>query len=262
MIPGGIEMHAVTWNVNGLRACEKKGFADFFNRIQADFFCIQETKMQESQLSMLSFHAEGYHAFWNSAEKKGYSGTAIFAKEQPISVSYEMETGGVSNEGRVITLEYPDFFLVNAYVPNVRRDLERIPLRMEWEDALRAHLLRLDQSKPVLYCGDLNVAHQPIDLKNAKPNEGNAGYTSEERGKMSELLDAGFTDAFRYLYPDRTDAYTWWSYMGRAREKNVGWRIDYWIVSKRIASMLSDVRIHADVMGSDHCPVELEIELS
>ena len=254
-------MRAVTWNVNGLRACEKKGFADFFDRIDADFFCIQETKMQEDQLTQLAFTADGRHAFWNSAEKRGYSGTAVFAKEAPDAVTKEMEIGGVANEGRVLTLEYPGFFLVNAYVPNVRRDLERIPLRIEWEDALRAHLLALDAKKPVLYCGDLNVAHQPIDLKNAKSNEGNAGYTPEERGKMTELLAAGFTDAFRYKYPDRTDAYTWWSYMGRAREKNVGWRIDYWIVSNRIAERVQDVVIHADVMGSDHCPLELIIDL-
>ncbi|MCR5305217.1 MAG: exodeoxyribonuclease III [Oscillospiraceae bacterium] len=254
-------MRAVTWNVNGLRACEKKGFADFFRQIDADFFCIQETKMQESQLSALEFAPEGYHAFWNSAEKKGYSGTAVFAKKAPLSVSKEMPTGGVSDEGRVLTLEYPDFFLVNAYVPNVRRDLCRIPLRMEWEDALRSYLMQLDARKPVLYCGDLNVAHQPVDLKNAKPNEGNAGYTDEERGKMTELLAAGFTDAFRFKYPDRTDAYTWWSYMGRAREKNVGWRIDYWILSDRIADKIDDVIIRSEVMGSDHCPLELQITI-
>jgi len=254
-------MRAVTWNVNGLRACEKKGFSDFFSSMNADFFCIQETKMQENQLSALQFQAEGYHAFWNSAEKKGYSGTAVFAKQEPISVLKELPTGGVSNEGRVLTLEYPDFYLVNAYVPNVRRDLIRIPLRMEWEDALRAHLTALDQKKPVLYCGDLNVAHQPIDLKNARQNEGNAGYTAEERGKLTELLSAGFTDAFRWKYPDRTDAYTWWSYMGRAREKNVGWRIDYWLISSRLNEKLQDVVIHADTMGSDHCPLELQIDL-
>lgn len=254
-------MRAITWNVNGLRACEKKGFESFFTNMNADFFCIQETKMQESQRDALYFQAEGYHAFWNSAEKKGYSGTAIFAKDAPLTVNYELPTGGVSNEGRVITLEYPTFFLVNAYVPNVRRDLVRIPLRMEWEDALRAHLIALDAQKPVLYCGDLNVAHQPIDLKNAKPNEGNAGYTLEERGKMTELLASGFTDAFRSKYPDRTGAYTWWSYMGRAREKNIGWRIDYWLVSDRIATNIEDVIIHADVMGSDHCPLELQLTL-
>ena len=254
-------MRAVTWNVNGLRACEKKGFADFFRGIDADFFCIQETKMQEDQRGALQFQADEFVQFWNSAEKKGYSGTAVFAKQQPLCVTKEMETGGVSNEGRVLTLEYPGFYLVNAYVPNVRRDLERIPLRMEWEDALRAHLLALDARKPVLYCGDLNVAHQPIDLKNAKANEGNAGYTEQERGKMTELLAAGFTDAFRYKYPDRTDAYTWWSYMGRAREKNVGWRIDYWIVSNRIADRIADVVIHDAVPGSDHCPVELQIAM-
>jgi len=254
-------MHLVTWNVNGLRACEKKGFADFFTQIDADFFCIQETKMQPAQLGELKFSAENREVFWNSAEKKGYSGTAVWAKTAPISSRMEMETGGVSDEGRVITLEYPQFYLVNAYVPNVRRDLCRIPLRMEWEDALRAHLQALDQKKPVLYCGDLNVAHQPIDLKNAKANEGNAGYTTEERGKMTELLAAGFTDTFRKLYPERTDAFTWWSYMGRAREKNIGWRIDYWIVSNRIADRVQDVIIHANVMGSDHCPVELVIDL-
>lgn len=254
-------MRAVTWNVNGLRACEKKGFADFFAATDADFFCIQETKMQEDQLSALAFQAEGRFAYWNSAEKKGYSGTAVFAKQEPISVTRELPTGGVANEGRVLTLEYPSFYLVNAYVPNVRRDLERIPLRMEWEDALRAHLTALDEKKPVLYCGDLNVAHQPIDLKNAKSNEGNAGYTQEERGKLTELLAAGFTDAFRYKYPDRTDAYTWWSYMGRAREKNVGWRIDYWLLSNRLRENIQDVIIHADTMGSDHCPLELQIAL-
>ena len=255
-------MRAVTWNVNGLRACEKKGFAEFFAEMQADIFCIQETKMQEDQLSALKWALpEGYHAYWNSAVKKGYSGTAVFVREEPIAVTRDMETGGVADEGRVLTLEYPGFYLVNAYVPNVRRDLCRIPLRMEWEDALRAHLLALDAKKPVLYCGDLNVAHQPIDLKNATSNEGNAGYTVEERGKMTELLQAGFADAFREKYPDRTDAYTWWSYMGHAREKNVGWRIDYWIVSRRLTGQVEDVIIHPEVMGSDHCPVELQISL-
>lgn len=254
-------MRAVTWNVNGLRACEKKGFADFFRHINADFFCIQETKMQENQLSALNFNADGYYSFWNSAVKKGYSGTAVFAKKEPVSVMTEMPTGGVSDEGRVLTLKYPDFYLVNAYVPNVRRDLCRIPLRMEWEDALRNYLLELDADKPVLYCGDMNVAHQPVDLKNAKSNEGNAGFTVEERGKMTELLASGFSDAFRFKYPDRTDAYTWWSYMGRAREKNVGWRIDYWILSDRIVPKVDDVIIHSDVMGSDHCPLELQISL-
>ena len=254
-------MHLVTWNVNGLRACEKKGFAEFFAAADADFFCIQETKMQPAQLNELKFSAEDRAVFWNSAEKKGYSGTAVWAKQAPLSTQMEMTTGGVSDEGRVITLEYPDFYLINAYVPNVRRDLCRIPLRMEWEDALRKHLLALDKKKPVLYCGDLNVAHNPIDLKNAKANEGNAGYTTEERGKMTELLAAGFTDSFRLLYPERTDAYTWWSYMGRAREKNIGWRIDYWIVSNRIANRVKDVVIHSEIMGSDHCPVELIIDL-
>ena len=254
-------MHLITWNVNGLRACEKKGFAEFFKKADADFFCIQETKMQPEQLSELKFEAEEREVFWNSAAKKGYSGTAVWAKTAPLSSQTEMTTGGVSDEGRVITLEYPDFYLVNAYVPNVRRDLCRIPLRMEWEDALRKHLTALDKKKPVLYCGDLNVAHNPIDLKNAKANEGNAGYTEQERGKLTELLAAGFTDAFRLLYPEKTDAYTWWSYMGRAREKNVGWRIDYWIVSNRIADRVKDVIIHSDVMGSDHCPLELVIDL-
>ena len=254
-------MKAITWNVNGLRACEKKGFSDFFYAMNADIFCIQETKLQEHQLPELQFTADGYHAYWNSAEKKGYSGTAVFVKQEPISVQREMTTGGVSNEGRVLTLEYPDYYLVNAYVPNVRRELERIPLRMEWEDALRAHLMALDKEKPVLYCGDMNVAHQPIDLKRPKANEGNAGYTLEERGKFTELLAAGFVDAFRACYPDRTDAYTWWSYMGRAREKNVGWRIDYWVLSERLRANLQDCIIHAEVLGSDHCPVELQINL-
>ena len=253
-------MRAVTWNVNGLRACEKKGFAEFFAAIGADFFCIQETKMQEDQLGQLKWQPDGYFAYWNSAEKKGYSGTAVFAKKEPLSVTKEM-AAGVSNEGRVLTLEYPAFYLVNAYVPNVRRDLERIPLRMEWEDALRAHLLALDEKKPVLYCGDLNVAHQPIDLKNAKSNEGNAGYTPEERGKMTELLAAGFTDAFRHKYPDRTDAYTWWSYMGRAREKNVGWRIDYFLVSNRLRGSIREAHIFPEIPGSDHCPIGLDLEL-
>ena len=251
-------MKFVSWNVNGLRAVAGKGFADVFVELDADFVCLQETKMQAGQLDL---EFPGYQSYWNYAEKKGYSGTAIYTRHTPHSVKYGIGLEEHDQEGRVITLEYPEFFLVNAYVPNVRRDLERIPLRMEWEDALRAHLLALDAEKPVLYCGDLNVAHQPIDLKNAKSNEGNAGSTPEERGKMTELLAAGFTDAFRFKYPDRTDAYTWWSYMGRAREKNVGWRIDYWIVSNRIADRVQDVIIHADVMGSDHCPLELVIDL-
>ena len=253
-------MKFISWNVNGFRAVLKKGFEEIFSDLDADFFCLQETKMQAGQAD---FHPEGYFEYYNCAVKKGYSGTAVFVKEsmgEPLSVAYGIK-GEHDDEGRVITLEYPEFYLVNAYVPNVRRDLERIPLRMEWEDALRVHLTALDAKKPVIYCGDLNVAHQPIDLKNAKSNEGNAGYTTEERGKMTELLAAGFTDAFRFKYPERTDAYTWWSYMGRAREKNVGWRIDYWLTSERLNDRIEDVIIHAETMGSDHCPLELQIDL-
>ncbi len=249
-------MKFITWNVNGLRACVGKGFMDFFEKENADFFCIQETKMQEGQLSL---ELPGYFQFWHSAEKKGYSGTAVFTKHEPLSVMYDFGTDEHNSEGRVITLEYEDFYLVNAYVPNSKRELLRLDYRMEWEDALRSHIIALDEKKPVIYCGDLNVAHKEIDLKNPKTNTRNAGFTIEERTKLTQLLESGFTDSFRHVYPDKEGAYTWWSYMFKAREKNAGWRIDYFIVSDRLADCIEDCIIHSDVMGSDHCPVELDI---
>ncbi len=249
-------MKFITWNVNGLRACVGKGFMDFFEKENADFFCIQETKMQEGQLSL---ELPGYFQFWHSAEKKGYSGTAVFTKHEPLSVMYDFGTDEHNSEGRVITLEYEDFYLVNAYVPNSKRELLRLDYRMEWEDALRSHIMTLDEKKPVIYCGDLNVAHKEIDLKNPKTNTRNAGFTIEERTKLTQLLESGYTDSFRHVYPDKEGAYTWWSYMFKAREKNAGWRIDYFIVSDRLADCIEDCIIHSDVMGSDHCPVELDI---
>lgn len=249
-------MKFITWNVNGLRACVGKGFMDFFEKENADFFCIQETKMQEGQLSL---ELPGYFQFWHSAEKKGYSGTAVFTKHEPLSVMYDFGTDEHNSEGRVITLEYEDFYLVNAYVPNSKRELLRLDYRMEWEDALRSHIMTLDEKKPVIYCGDLNVAHKEIDLKNPKTNTRNAGFTIEERTKLTQLLESGFADSFRHVYPDKEGAYTWWSYMFKAREKNAGWRIDYFIVSDRLADCIEDCIIHSDVMGSDHCPVELDI---
>lgn len=250
-------MKFVSWNVNGLRAVIGKGFFDFFENINADFFCIQETKMQPEQLEL---ELKGYEQYWNSAEKKGYSGTAIFTKHKPISVTYGIGKEEHDKEGRVITLEYENFYLVNSYTPNSKRELERLDYRMIWEDEIRAYLHNLDQSKPVIYCGDLNVAHQEIDLKNPKTNTHNAGFTKEEREKMTQLLNAGFIDTFRYFYPDKEDAYTWWSYMFHAREKNVGWRIDYFITSERLKKNLKDSKIHPEVMGSDHCPIEIEVE--
>lgn len=250
-------MKFVSWNVNGLRAVIGKGFLDFFENINADFFCIQETKMQPEQLEL---ELKGYEQYWNSAEKKGYSGTAIFTKHKPISVTYGIGKEEHDKEGRVITLEYENFYLVNSYTPNSKRELERLDYRMIWEDEIRAYLRNLDQSKPVIYCGDLNVAHQEIDLKNPKTNTHNAGFTKEEREKMAQLLNAGFIDTFRYFYPDKEDAYTWWSYMFHAREKNVGWRIDYFITSERLKKNLKDSKIHPEVMGSDHCPIEIEVE--
>lgn len=252
-------MRIITWNVNGLRACEKKGFQEFFERADADYFCVQETKMQQSQLSELPFLPKDRRAFFCDAQKRGYSGTAVFAKEEPEAVETDPVLGSIAGEGRVLTLKTKDFYLVNGYVPNARRDLCRLPEREDWEDAMRGYLTALDKDLPVIYCGDLNVAHNPIDLKNAKANEGSAGYTDAEREKFSKLLESGFADAFRALYPDRADAYTWWSYMGRAREKNVGWRIDYFVVSRRIVPKIQDVKIHGEVFGSDHCPVELLI---
>ena len=249
-------MKLVSWNVNGLRACLGKGFLESFAALDADIFSIQETKMQPGQAEL---DLPGYKQYWNSAEKKGYSGTAVFTRLEPLNVTYGIGSEEHDREGRAITLEFEDFYLVNCYVPNAQRELTRLDWRMEWEDALRAYLLELDSRKPVIYCGDLNVAHQEIDLKNAKSNRGNAGFTDEERSKMTELLEAGFVDSFRHLYPDKTGAYSWWSYMFHAREKNAGWRIDYFIVSKSIADKIGDSIIHPEIMGSDHCPVELDI---
>lgn len=251
-------MKFISWNVNGLRACVKKGFLDYFNEMDADFFSLQETKLQEGQIDL---QLDGYYQFWNYAEKKGYSGTAIFTKHKPLSVSYGVGEHESQSEGRIITLEYENFYLVNVYTPNSQRDLARLPLRLQWEDELSDYLTQLDKKKPVIYCGDLNVAHEEIDLKNPKSNIGNSGFTSEERGKMSNLLSSGFVDSFRYLYPEQKDTYTWWSYMSKVRERNIGWRIDYFILSNRIAMNLLDSQIHCDVMGSDHCPVCIEVSL-
>ncbi len=251
-------MKLISWNVNGLRACLSKGFPDFFHACKADIFCLQETKLQAGQVEL---DLPGYLQFWNSAEKKGYSGTAVFTRTAPLEVTYGIGLPEHDTEGRVITCEFPGFFLVNCYTPNAQRGLSRLEYRMVWEDAFRAFLLSLDRSKPVILCGDLNVAHQEIDLKNPKPNRGNAGFTDEERGKMTSLLSAGFTDTFRWLYPDRTGAYTWWSYMYNARANNAGWRIDYFIVSDRLRPNVIDSVIHSSIYGSDHCPVELELRL-
>lgn len=251
-------MKFISWNVNGLRACVKKGFLDYFNEMDADFFSLQETKLQEGQIDL---QLDGYYQFWNYAEKKGYSGTAIFTKHKPLSVSYGVGEHESQSEGRIITLEYENFYVVNVYTPNSQRDLARLPLRLQWEDELSDYLTLLDKKKPVIYCGDLNVAHEEIDLKNPKSNIGNSGFTSEERGKMSNLLSSGFVDSFRYLYPEQKDTYTWWSYMSKVRERNIGWRIDYFILSNRIAMNLIDSQIHCDVMGSDHCPVCIEVSL-
>lgn len=251
-------MKLISWNVNGLRACLTKGFMDFFNEVDADIFCLQETKMQQGQAEV---NLDGYHQYWNSAVKKGYSGTAVFAKEEPLSVSYDLGMDKHNDEGRVITLEYEKFYLITVYTPNSKRELERLDYRMEWEDDFRAYVLSLDEKKPVILCGDLNVAHKEIDLKNPKTNTRNAGFTIEERDKMTALLESGFTDSFRHCYPDVTDAYTWWSYMFKAREKNAGWRIDYFVVSDQIKDSIIDSKIHKDILGSDHCPVELCIEI-
>jgi exodeoxyribonuclease-3 len=243
--------------VNGLRACMKKGFTDFFIEIDADFFAIQETKMQEEQKD---FSFDGYFEYWNDADKKGYSGTLIYTKHKPLRVRYGLFDDSYNDEGRIITLEYDSFYLVNTYVPNVKRDLSRIPYREVYEDRVREYLVHLDQKKPVILCGDLNVAHQPIDLKNDKTNHGNAGFTKEERGKFTVLLDSGFIDTFRYVYPDK-EKYSWWSYMFQSRMKNVGWRIDYFVISNRLKNQIQHVDILNDVMGSDHCPVLLDIEI-
>lgn len=250
-------MKLISWNVNGFRACLNKGFEQFFKDMDADFFCIQETKMQPEQAS---FDADGYHQFWYSAEKKGYSGTAIFAKKEPISVRYGLGIDEHDHEGRAITLEYDDFYLLCVYTPNAQRELARLDYRMKWEDALRDYIKSLDEKKPVIYCGDLNVAHEEIDLKNPKTNHFSAGFSDEERGKFTELLQSGFCDTFRTLYPEKVE-YSWWSYMYHAREKNVGWRIDYFVVSERIMDKVKNSRIFTDIMGSDHCPIGLEIDL-
>jgi exodeoxyribonuclease III len=249
-------MKLVSWNVNGIRACVKKGFLDYFNEVKADIFCIQETKLQEGQISL---ELEGYHQYWNYALKKGYSGTAVFTKEKPLAVSYGVGDNETEDEGRIITLEFDDFFLVNVYTPNSKRSLERLEERLQWEDELRTYLVERNEVKPVIYCGDLNVAHQEIDLKNAKPNRGNSGFTNEECEKMTMLLDSGFSDSFRYLHPDKKDCYSWWSYMSNVRERNIGWRIDYFIVSNKLKEQIKDADIHSHVLGSDHCPVVLEL---
>lgn len=251
-------MKLISWNVNGLRACVGKGFLDFFHEIDADFFCLQETKMQPGQLDL---DLPGYYQYWNSAEKKGYSGTAIFSKQEPLAVTYGLPQAEHNHEGRVITLEMEKFYLVTVYTPNAQDGLARLDYRMQWEDDFRDYLIKLDKDKPVIVCGDLNVAHEEIDLKNPKTNRRNAGFSDEERGKMTELLQSGFTDTFRYFYPDLTEAYSWWSYRFKAREKNAGWRIDYFIVSNRLQPALKTAAIHSDVFGSDHCPVALEIAL-
>lgn len=251
-------MKFISWNVNGIRACLEKGFMDAFASLDADFFCLQETKAQPHQVSL---ELPGYEQFWYSAEKKGYSGTAIFAKKAPLSVTYGVGVEALDHEGRLIILEYDKFYLATCYTPNAQDGLKRIDHRMAWEDAFRQRVQALDASKPVIICGDLNVAHQEIDLKNPKTNRGNAGFSDEERGKFTELLAAGFTDTFRFRNPDLTDAYSWWSYRFHAREKNVGWRIDYFVVSDRLREQITNVAIHSEIYGSDHCPVELQLEV-
>ena len=250
-------MKLISWNVNGLRAVVGKGFAEIFASLDADFFCLQETKMQAGQLDL---EFEGYQSYWNFAEKKGYSGTAIYTKHTPLSVAYGIGVDEHDHEGRVITLEMPDFYLVTCYTPNSQDGLRRLDYRMTWEDDFRAYLLALDAKKPVIVCGDLNVAHREIDLKNPKTNRKNAGFTDEEHEKMPTLLDAGLTDSFRHFFPDLTDAYSWWSYRFRAREKNAGWRIDYFLVSNRLADKMQSASIHNEIYGSDHCPVELVLK--
>ena len=251
-------MKLISWNVNGIRACVTKGFMDFFNEIDADIFCIQESKMQAGQLEI---DMPGYYQYWNYAEKKGYSGTAIFTKKEPMSVSYGIGIEKHDKEGRVITLEFEKFYMVTCYTPNSQNELKRLDYRMEWEDDFRAYLKKLEETQPVIICGDLNVAHKEIDLKNPKTNRKNAGFTDEEREKMTTLLEAGFIDTFRYFYPEDEGRYSWWSYRFKAREKNAGWRIDYFLVSKALEKNIKGADIHKDVMGSDHCPIELEVEM-
>lgn len=252
-------MKLVSWNVNGIRACSGKGFLDFFKEADADLFCIQETKLQEGQINL---ELEGYHQFWNYAEKKGYSGTAVFSRQEPLSVKYGIGSADHDHEGRAITLEFDHFYLVNVYTPNSQRDLARLGYRLAWEDRLKEYMLELDQKKPVILCGDLNVAHNEIDLKNPKPNRGNSGFTDEERGKMTVLLNSGFVDSFRHLYPEAEGVYTWWSYMNKVRERNIGWRIDYFIISERLAPAVVEAGAECFVMGSDHCPVTLQLNLN
>ena len=249
-------MKLISWNVNGIRACVQKGFSDFFHQIDADIFCIQESKLQEGQIEL---EMEGYYQYWNYAQKKGYSGTAVFTKQKPLKVTYGMDMPEHDTEGRMITLEYEQFYLVTVYTPNSQNELARLPYRCEWEDAFLSYLKKLEETKPVIVCGDLNVAHKEIDLKNPKTNQKNAGFTIEERNKFSELLAAGFIDTFRYFYPNQTDIYSWWSYRFKAREKNAGWRIDYFLTSECLKDELKDAKIHTEIMGSDHCPVELNI---
>ncbi|MDY4755604.1 MAG: exodeoxyribonuclease III [Candidatus Faecousia sp.] len=251
-------MKFISWNVNGLRACIGKGFQDFFDASEADFFCLQETKLSAGQLSL---PLPGYHCYWNYAEKKGYSGTAIFAREEPMSVVYGLGVPELDTEGRLITLEYPEFYLVTCYTPNAQRELARIDHRMKWDQAFRDYLTGLDEQKPVIVCGDLNVAHKEIDLKNPASNRGNAGFSDQERESFQETLDRGFTDSFRHLYPAVTGAYSWWSYMFHAREKNVGWRIDYFLVSNRVSAQIREAAIRSEILGSDHCPVELIMDI-
>lgn len=250
-------MKAISWNVNGLRACVDKNFMDDFKKLDADLFCLQETKLQEGQIEL---DLPGYYQYWNYADKKGYSGTAIFTKQEPLSVTYGMGIDEHDHEGRVITLEFDAYYFITVYTPNSKQELERLEYRQHWEDDFRAYLCRLKEKKPVIICGDLNVAHKEIDLKNPKTNHHNAGFTDEERGKMTELLDAGFIDTFRYFYPDKTDIYSWWSYRFKAREKNAGWRIDYFIVSDDFKDRIKNAVIHTEIFGSDHCPVELDFE--
>ncbi len=250
-------MKFISWNVNGIRACLTKGFMDFFNNVDADIFCLQETKLQAGQVEL---ELNGYHQYWNYAEKKGYSGTAVFTKKEPLSVSYGLGIEEHDKEGRVITLEFEDFYFITVYTPNSKTELERLDYRMVWEDEFRKYMQNLETKKPVVVCGDLNVAHKEIDLKNPKPNRGNAGFTDEERGKFTELMNAGFIDTFRYFYPEQEGIYSWWSYRFKAREKNAGWRIDYFLTSGSMADRLVSAKIHTEILGSDHCPVELIIK--
>jgi exodeoxyribonuclease-3 len=252
-------MKMISWNVNGLRACVKKGFLNYFEMVDADIFCVQETKLQEGQIDL---QLDGYYQYWNYALKKGYSGTAVFTKEKPLSVSYGVGDSETEDEGRILTLEYPKFYLVNVYSPNAQRDLARLPFRLEWEKEMFTYLDKLTTSKPVVFCGDMNVAHQEIDIRNAKANRGNSGFTIEERERLSLLLDSGFVDSYRHFSPDTEGAYTWWSYMAKVRERNIGWRIDYFLVSNSLVPSLKSAAIHPQIMGSDHCPIVLELDVS